>query len=170
MISSSTTNLREPKRLHGIPGVIYVLNNSGLKAGLVQVGLSRRSGWSKALELNRDKNNSIPGDFQCLFELRAQDGGAAIEEIFKQLHPFRCGKRDQDFFEIPQAQLEHIITTQVQRTDHQLQERFKQESAMRDYLSEHAATLSQTAINKNAPEAIVREGIFKKAINWMNDV
>ena len=103
MQSSSTAQqrkqYRETKPLHGIPGNIYVLRNSGLKEGLLQIGLSRRSGWAKALELNRDKTNTIPGSYECVFELRAQDGGGAIEAVFQTLQNVRCGRRDQDFFE-----------------------------------------------------------------------
>ncbi|MBR7747673.1 hypothetical protein [Undibacterium baiyunense] len=154
----------EPKRLHGVPGNVYILRNSGLKEGLLQIGLSRRSGWAKALELNRDKANIIPGSFECVFEIRAQDGGGALEAIMLALQNKRCGRREQDFFEIELHRAEAIITQCVREADLKFQNRYRHESALREYLEKEQA--------QNAPEEtiepIVQEGIFKKAFSWMS--
>ncbi|MFZ6800764.1 hypothetical protein [Undibacterium sp. Di24W] len=163
--SSSQQNGRysEPKRLHGVPGNIYVLRNTGLKEGLLQIGLSRRSGWAKALELNRDKTNTIPGSFECIFELRAQDSGGALDAIFQAIHSLRHGRREQDFFEIDALQAEAIITQCVREADLKFQTRYRHESALREYLDREKA---ETEVEGNSAP-IVREGIFKKAMSWM---
>jgi hypothetical protein len=154
----------EPKRLHGVPGNVYILRNSGLKEGVVQIGLSRRSGWAKALELNRDKANIIPGSFECVFELRAQDGGGAIEAILQALQNKRCGRREQDFFEIDLHRAEAIITQCVRDADLTFQNRYRQESALREYLEREQAQSSPV----EPAEPIVQDGIFKKAFSWVS--
>lgn len=167
MLSSSAQargKYSEPKPLHGVPGNIYILRNTGLKEGVLQIGLSRRSGWAKALELNRDKRNTIPGSFECVFEMRAQDGGGALEMILKALHNVRCGRKDQDFFEIELHRAEAIISTSVRDADLKFQNRFRQDVAMREYLEkENAAAVVPV---KTEP---VREGIFKKAMSWVSE-
>lgn len=174
MQSSSTAQqraqYRENKPLHGIPGNIYVLRNSGLKAGLVQIGLSRRSGWAKALELNRDKSNTIPGNYECVLDMRAQDGGGAIEAIFQALQNVRCGRRDQDFFEVDVRRAEAIIDQCIRDADLKFQNRFRQESALREYLEKENAEQAASAPFATPSTPIVREGIFKKAFSWMSDV
>lgn len=167
MLSSSAQQRgrsNETKPLHGVPGNIYVLRNSGLKDGVFQIGLSRRSGWAKALELNRDKTNTIPGSFECVFELRAQDGGGAIEAIMKVVESMRCGRRGQDFFEIDLHRAEAIITQCARDADLRFQNRYRQESALRDYLEREQ--IQQTQLEPQAE--IVREGIFQKAFSWMS--
>jgi hypothetical protein len=154
----------EPKRLHGVPGNVYILRNSGLKEGVVQIGLSRRSGWAKALELNRDKANIIPGSFECVFELRAQDGGGAMEAIMQTLQNNRCGRREQDFFEIDLHRAEAIITQCVRDADLKFQNRYRQESALREYLEREQA---QSAPVEPA-EPVIQDGIFKKAFSWVS--
>jgi hypothetical protein len=163
--STSQQNGRysEPKRLHGVPGNVYVLRNTGLKEDLLQIGLSRRSGWSKALELNRDKNNTIPGSYECVFELRAQDGGGALDAIFQAIHNLRRGRREQDFFEINVHQAEAVITQCVREADLKFQTRYRRDTALREYLEKERAEAEPEV--RSAP--VVREGIFKKAISWM---
>nr|WP_315467600.1 GIY-YIG nuclease family protein [uncultured Undibacterium sp.] len=167
MLSSSAQSrgkYKEPKPLHGVPGHIYILRNSGLKEGVLQIGLSRRSGWAKALELNRDKTNTIPGSFECIFEMRAQDGGGALEMILKALHNVRCGRKDQDFFEIELHRAEAIIRISVSDADLKFQNRFRQDVAMREYLEKESAAAVVPV--KTEP---VREGIFKKAMSWVSE-
>lgn len=167
MMSSSAQQhgrYSEPKRLHGVPGNVYILRNSGLKEGLLQIGLSRRSGWAKALELNRDKANIIPGSFECVFEVRAQDGGGALEAIMLALQSKRCGRREQDFFEIDLHRAEAIITQCVREADLKFQNRYRHESALREYLEKEQA--QNTA--EETTETIVQQGIFKKAFSWMS--
>ena len=168
MISSSTAQQRakhsEQSRLRGVPGNVYILRNSGLKEGLVHIGLSRRSGWAKALELNRDKANIIPGSFECVFELRAQDVGGAIEAIMQALEKTRRGRREQDFFEIDLHRAEAIITECVRDADLKFQNRYRQESALREYLEREQA---QSAPVEQA-EPVIQDGIFKKAFSWVS--
>jgi hypothetical protein len=168
MISSSTAQQRakhsEQSRLRGVPGNVYILRNSGLKEGLLQIGLSRRSGWAKALELNRDKANIIPGSFECVFELRAQDGGGAIEAIMQALQKARCGRREQDFFEIDLHRAEAIITECVRDADQKFQNRYRQESALREYLAREQAQSEPV----EPVEPVIQDGIFKKAFSWVS--
>ncbi|WP_395009589.1 hypothetical protein [Undibacterium sp.] len=163
MVSTSTAQQRgkysEPKRLHGVPGNVYILRNSGLKEGVLQIGLSLRSGWTKALELNRDRANTIPGSFECVFELRAQDGGGAIEAVVNALRGLRCGRSEQDFYEIDLHRAEAIVTQCVRDADVKFQNRYRLESALRDYLKEEQI---RTAPAEPA-EPDVRQGIFKKS-------
>lgn len=177
MQSSSTAQqraqYRESKPLHGVPGNVYILRNSGLKEGLLQIGLSRRSGWAKALELNRDKTNTIPGNYECIFEMRAQDGGGAIEAIFQALQNVRCGRREQDFFEVDVRRAEIIIDQCIRDADLKFQNRFRQESALREYLEKENAANAEHAGDTqfvSASTPVVREGIFKKAFSWMSGV
>ena len=135
-----------------------------MKEGLVQIGLSRRSGWAKALELNRDKANSIPGSFECVFEVRAQDGGGAIEGIMQALQKARCGRREQDFFEIDLHRAEAIITQCVRDADLKFQNRYRQESALREYLDRERAQSAPA----DSVEPVVQDGIFKKAFSWVS--
>lgn len=171
MLSSSTSTYREPKPLHGVPGNLYILKNTGLRDGFLQIGLSRRSGWAKALELNRDKNNTIPGSYECVFELRTQDGGAALEAIFQDLHPYRRGRREQDFFEIDQAQAMQLIEERVREADVKLQTRYRHESTLREYLEAEKQADAQSemrgALQQAQATTMVREGIFKKAFAWV---
>lgn len=168
MISSSTAQQRakhsEQSRLRGVPGNVYILRNSGLKEGLLQIGLSRRSGWAKALELNRDKANIIPGSFECVFEVRAQDGGGAIEAVMLALQKTRCGRREQDFFEIDLHRAEAIITECVRDADLKFQNRYRQESALREYLAREKA--QSTPVEPAEP--LIQDGIFKKAFSWVS--
>ena len=164
-ISSQSGRYSEPKRLHGVPGNVYLLRNTGLKEGLLQIGLSRRSGWAKALELNRDKTNTIPGSFECVFELRAQDGGGALDAIFQAMHSLRRGRREQDFFEIDALHAEAIITQCVREADLKFQTRYRHESALREYLEKEKVEAAPEV--ESAP--VVREGIFKKALSWMSN-
>lgn len=163
--ASHHINQREnQQRLHGVPGIIYILRNTGLKTGLLQIGLSRRSGWAKALELNRDKTNTIPGNFECVFEIRTQDGGGALDLIYQTLHSARRGRREQDFFEMREEYAEQVVTKLVQQADAQFQTRARQETALRDYLEQENQREDVVA----CPDKVVREGIFKKAFFWMS--
>jgi hypothetical protein len=184
MLSASSRHqqkLRDPRALRGIPGHIYILKNSGLKEGLLHIGLSRRSGWAKALELNRDKNNVIPGRYDCVFEMRAQDSGSALETIYQTLHHARQGRVEQDFFEIDEKSAVHIISRCIEDADKRFQTRFQQEIALRAYWDKdgdasagqskaatHAAPSAEDNSQGNAPEKMVREGIFKKALAWLS--
>lgn len=161
---------RESKRLHGIPGNIYILRNSGLKEGLLQIGISRRSGWAKALELNRDKTNTIPGNYECVFEMRAQDGGGALDAIFQQLHSLRYGRRDQDFFDIDLHRAEQIVAHCIRDADLKFQNRYRQEAALREYREREDAANAVAPSDIDSTTEIVREGIFKKAFSWMSNV
>lgn len=85
---------------HGIPGVVYILRNEGLKAGYFKIGCSRRSGHKRAFELNVDANTGTPGTFKCIFEHRTTDCGRAEQLVFQRLHAHRRGKWGQEFFEV----------------------------------------------------------------------
>lgn len=155
--------------LRGVPAFIYILKNTGLKEGLIHIGVSRRGGWAKALELNRDKNNAIPGSFECVFEVRAQDCGRAFESVLDMLGHARHGRGSSDYFEIDAESAQHVIARCVEDANQGFQHSFGQELAHREYRHEF---LSADEISKNADlrseGKIIREGIFKKAMSWLS--
>ena len=189
MSSTSIYQYHEPRRLHGIPGVVYVLSNTALKENIVRVGLSRRSGWAKAAELNRDNSNTLPGSYECIFEARAQDGGAAIDAILKDLQNFQFGKKEQEFFTIEINVLEEIVSRNVAITNQHIHDKYHQVTKMREYLAETAqdkdSSLSEqeNRTEKQSDQVIKtpdeiqkemnqhkREGIFDRANLWVNKI
>jgi hypothetical protein len=84
--------------------------------------------------------------------------------ILKALHNVRCGRKDQDFFEIELHRAEAIIRISVSDADLKFQNRFRQDVAMREYLEKESAAAVVPV--KTEP---VREGIFKKAMSWVSE-
>lgn len=84
----------------GVAGVVYVLENDGLRSGYYKIGCSRRSGHARALSLNNDANTGTPGSFRCVFEQRTLDCGRAERLVFERLRKHRRGKFGQEFFEV----------------------------------------------------------------------
>ena len=70
---------------HGVPGVVYILENSGLRHGYVKIGCSSRSGAARAYDLNIDANTGTPGSYSCIFEWRTKDCGLAEQRVFALL-------------------------------------------------------------------------------------
>jgi hypothetical protein len=187
--STSIYQYQEPRRLHGTPGIVYVLTNTSLKENIVRVGLSRRSGWAKALELNRDKTNTLPGSYDCIFEIQAQDGGAVIEAILKELQNYQFGKKEQNFFRVDIDILEEIVTRTVTLMNQHVKDKYQQATKMREYLAdtvqeENANLIEQEnrkeQINDRPNKSAVeihnemnqhrREGIFNRANIWVNKI
>lgn len=160
---STASVYREPKQMYGVPGMIYILENTGLRPGVYKIGLTRNSGWAKAVELNRDGQNGIPGSYECVSEHRAKNAGLALDDILKEIHFCRRGRRDQNFFEIDCARLQEIIVCSIARCDQQSMLREYQEQALRDFLAQEK--LRDTPEPKSET---VRLGIFKKAYLWMS--
>jgi hypothetical protein len=163
MALSQPTAYREPRQMYGMPGIIYILENSGLRPGFYKIGLTRRSGWAKAVELNRDVQNSIPGSYECVFEHRARNCGAALDDILKEIHFCRRWKRDQNFFEIDCNRLQEIIMCSIAQTDEKSKIREYQEQALRHYLEEEKLQNLPQQKNEQSPK-----GIFRKAYLWMS--
>jgi hypothetical protein len=134
MASSRNASYRETRHMHGVPAVIYVLENSSLRNGFCKIGITRRNGWAKAMELNRDVNNLIPGDFECVFELRVRDSGATLEEVFKELQYCRRGKKDQNFFEAEPGRVQDALLRAAALTEQKAKVRQNQALALRRYL------------------------------------
>lgn len=84
----------------GVPGVVYILDNPGLRDGFYKIGCSRISGSKRANDLNNDANTGTPGTFRCIFEWRTKNCGKAEERVFKKLSNHRQGKWGQEFFSI----------------------------------------------------------------------
>ncbi len=84
----------------GLPGVVYILENEGLRDGWVKIGCSTRSGKIRAFELNEDASTGTPGSFKCIYQHKTVDCGRAEQEVFRVLAAFRRGKRGQEFFEV----------------------------------------------------------------------
>jgi hypothetical protein len=93
----------------GRPGVVYILENDGLRAGWVKIGCSSRSGAARASDLNADANTGTPGTFRCVYELHTQDCGLAERKVFAELSRHRRGKWGQEFFEVEQAYAREVI-------------------------------------------------------------
>lgn len=96
---------------HGVPGVVYILHNEGLKAGYWKIGCTRRSGGTRASQLNADANTGTPGAFRCVFEQRTTDCGRAEQLVFQRLHAHRRGKWGQEFFEVELDLARRTITS-----------------------------------------------------------
>ena len=103
---------------HGVPGVVYVLDNPGLKAGYLKIGSSRHSGAVRAEAMNKDANTGTPGLFRCIFECGTLDCGRAEERVHDIFHEKRRGKFGenkhgkwgQEFFEVDLAEAKKTIT------------------------------------------------------------
>jgi len=93
----------------GKSGVVYILENDGLRSGWVKIGCSSRSGFVRAAELNADANTGTPGVFRCVFEMPTVDCGRAERQVFKELSSHRRGKWGQEFFEVEVAHAKAVI-------------------------------------------------------------
>lgn len=173
--SRATAGL-DPRALRGVPAYLYILRNSALKDGFLHIGSSRRGGWAKALELNRDQSNLIPGSYECVCEMRAQDSGAALEALWKVLHHTRQGNGSLDFFQIDEQSAQHLMRRCIDEADRQFRENFELGVESRRYRNLSAETevgeseaKGKTSVLGHLPsEQIIREGIFKKAWSWLS--
>ena len=84
----------------GLAGVVYILENDGLREGWFKVGCSTRSGQARAGDLNADANTGTLGAYRCLYERRTVDCGTAELEVFAALSAHRRGKWGQEFFHV----------------------------------------------------------------------
>lgn len=97
-------------RNNGAAGVVYILENDGLRVGWVKIGCSTRSGHARAKDLNADANTGTPGSFRCIYQVRTRDCGRAESRVFRELAHHRRGKRGQEFFEVDLAHAQEVIT------------------------------------------------------------
>lgn len=87
--------------LAGKPGVVYILDNPSLRAGLLKIGGSKRSGAIRAVELNREAGTGTPGVYRCVFEFPCLDCGAGERQVHRALAKQRTGgKWGQEFFDV----------------------------------------------------------------------
>ncbi|WP_350340432.1 GIY-YIG nuclease family protein [Roseateles violae] len=93
----------------GVAGVVYILENDGLREGWIKIGCSKRSGGARARDLNIDANTGTPGTFRCVFEARTLDCGLAEQHVFTELAVHRRGKRGQEFFEVDLGRAQAVI-------------------------------------------------------------
>lgn len=107
----------------GRPGVVYVLENPGLRAGYLKIGCSTRSGHARANDLNRDAGTGTPGSFRCVFEHRTADCGGAEERVFQRVAVHRRGKRGQEFFEIELTAARSVIIEECAAADAEFEKR-----------------------------------------------
>ncbi len=91
---------REAPFLYGTPGSIYVLQNDALRNGLYKIGITRRSGTAKAMELNRDLQHIIPGHYECVFEIHSKNCSLAYEQLLQHFRQFKQGKRQNEFYQL----------------------------------------------------------------------
>ncbi|MCU6433036.1 GIY-YIG nuclease family protein [Undibacterium sp. Jales W-56] len=117
MSTSSRRQYLDPRYNYGVPGSIYVLQNSALRDNLFKLGATRSSGWAKVLEFNRDPDNSVPGKFECIFEITTNDCGRALERLLQELKDCRCGRNELAYFDISLAQLKELVQSVCRETD-----------------------------------------------------
>lgn len=113
----SKNRVEKFRQNHGIRGVVYILENPGLRAGLIKIGCSRRSGRARAMDLNRDANTGTPGSFRCVFECQTEDCGHAEEVVFRRLAEFRQGKWGQEFFDVSLEMAKQVIVEACREVD-----------------------------------------------------
>jgi hypothetical protein len=106
-----TSPASDYRQNHGRPGVVYILENPGLRQGWWKIGCSTRSGHHRARDLNEDAATGTPGAFQCVYEFRTLDCGLAEERVFARLVNERRGKRGQEYFEVELAQAQEVIAS-----------------------------------------------------------
>lgn len=124
-MTSHPQNKDDYRQNHGVPGVVYILENPGLRAGLLKIGCSRRSGAVRAEALNKDASTGTPGLFSCVFECSTLDCGRAEEFVHEIFHEKRrgkfgknkSGKWGQEFFEIDLAEAKKTITQVCKSVD-----------------------------------------------------
>ncbi|MES2105533.1 MAG: GIY-YIG nuclease family protein [Pseudomonadota bacterium] len=156
---------REPRPNHGVPGIVYLLANQGLRAGVFKIGSTRRSGWSKAMELNRDIHNTIPGSFVCEFEMHTRDSGKALELIFEELQYCHRGRKEQDYYELELERAREVIGRICSGVDEDILTRHK---ARLDQLRHHDQQGDiEVAGDEHAAGNEASAGVFKKAYLWM---
>lgn len=109
MERSEPTVRNSYRSLVGKPGVVYVLENDGLRHGWLKIGCSTRSGHARALDLNADANTGTPGAYRCVYQVRTVDCGTAEQEVFVKLSAHRRGKWGQEFFEVDLALAKETI-------------------------------------------------------------
>lgn len=160
MASNRSTISLERQHLHGVPAVIYVLENSSLRNGFCKIGVTRRSGWAKAIELNRDIHNSIPGTFACVLELTTPDGGAVLEAVVQELQYCRRGKKEQNFFEAEPARVRETVLRAVANTKNI--SRHPQVQSLRRSQEQEIVLEPPKEKNGTPPR-----GLFRKALRWM---
>ncbi|MFZ6874785.1 GIY-YIG nuclease family protein [Undibacterium sp. Di27W] len=154
---------REPQFMHGTPGTIYILQNDGLRQGLYKIGATRRSGVSKAMELNRDQQQLIPGVYECVFELHTKDCGHAMDEILKLFQQQRRGKRGDEFYEFDLDAAAEKIANTIATINRQGLIRQQHTLSMMRHLEPDEPTTSNAEAFSPPPA-----GIFRKAIEWVN--
>lgn len=153
---------REPQFMHGTPGTIYILENDGLRKGLYRIGATRRSGVSKAMELNRDNLHTIPGNYECVFELHTKDCGQALDEILKEFQHHRRGKKSQSFYDLDlDVAADKIANIIANINRHGLIRQQQMHSMMRHLELDEAKDKSSQAFTP--PPA----GFLQKAYQWV---
>ena len=117
--SKSTKDRGDYRRNHGRPGVLYILDNQGLREGWFKIGCSTRSGSVRARELNDEATTGTPGVFRCIFEVQTLDCGLAEERVFIELAESRNGKWGQEYFTIDSEIAKSVIRNVCQKIDEQ---------------------------------------------------
>ena len=80
----------------GVPGVVYILTNDAFRRDFYKIGCSRRSGATRATELNAQAVTAIPAMYRCVYEVEVADCGRAERLAHKKLQAWRHGKHGVD--------------------------------------------------------------------------
>ena len=152
------------RKNHGVPGVVYILDNPGLRAGIYKIGCSRHSGAVRAEALNKDANTGTPGEFRCVFECGTLDCGRAEEDVHEFFHDKRRGKFGkklgknergtwgQEFFEVDLAEAKKTITQVCKSID---------DSTRKDR-TKHKKSPGQNAFSVKSSQPVTEETIVIK--------
>jgi len=136
MTHPKTNNRNDYRKNHGVPGIIYILDNPGLRKGVFKIGCTRRSGDIRARQLNIDANTGTPGTFRCIFECRTDDCGKAEESVFQKIAEHRRGKWGQEYFEVELDHAKEIIVQICEEVDRENKKIFQtQNTRISDYVN-----------------------------------
>ena len=85
-------------RNDGLTGVVYILHNEAMRAGVYKIGQSTRSGHARANDLNRTVGTETPKLFKCIFEVHTVDCGRAEKAVHLRLKAYRM--TSQEYFDV----------------------------------------------------------------------
>ena len=85
-------------RNDGLSGVVYILHNEAMRAGVYKIGQSTRSGNARANDLNRTVGTETPKLFKCIFEVHTVDCGRAEKAVHLRLKAHRM--TNQEYFDV----------------------------------------------------------------------
>lgn len=158
---------KEAPFLYGTPGSIYVLQNDALRPGLYKIGITRRSGTAKAMELNRDLQHIIPGHYECVFEIHSKNCSLAYEQILQHFRHFKQGKRQNEFYQLNLDEFSAKATDIVAQINRQRITAMPALDGIRHLDSERLAPELQPANTNLLNPFTPPPSLLHKAVQWI---